>query len=341
MIWVTWRQHRAEAAVGSAILVVVVAVLLAIGIDARHTANRLGLPACTRRGGDCSAALEALHAHYHWLPPVTGTLIALPLLAGMFWGAPLLAREFEAGTQRLAWTQSVSRVRWLSTKLAIFLGVTAIAAVALGLIAAWAFAPVAPAFGTRLGSGWFEIQGVVPAAYILFALAAGVAASALLRRTVPAMAVTLVVYTVARFPVHYLRRQLLPARTHTVTFPLASIVRNLVSEKASSPYPATGLSPNDWIITTKVLGPPGRGGDDPLAAVQTLCPNLPRPTTGGSGRVDDCIAKVAGFNARLVTRYQPAARFWSLQAIESMIFVVLALALVATSILVVRRTRSV
>ena len=35
----------------------------------------------------------------------------------MFWGAPLLAREFETGTFRLAWTQSVTRTRWLAVKL--------------------------------------------------------------------------------------------------------------------------------------------------------------------------------------------------------------------------------
>ena len=340
MIWVTWRQHRAEAAVGSAILALVVAVLVAIGVDARHTANRLGIAACTRRGGDCGAALEALHAHYHWLPPLTATLIALPLLAGMFWGAPLLSREYETGTQRLAWTQSVSRVRWLSTKLAIILGASAIAAVALGLITTWALSPVSPAFGTRLGSGWFEIQGVVPVAYVLFALAAGVAASAIARRTVPAMAVTLVVYALVRFPVHYLRKVLLPARTHAVTFPLSEIVRNLVSGKPS-PFPATGLSPDDWVLSTTLRGPSGRAGDDPLTAVQAHCPNLPRGAEIGSRPVDACMAKLAGLNGRLVSKYQPSGRFWSLQAMESLIFVVLALALVATSILVVRRTRSV
>jgi hypothetical protein len=32
----------------------------------------------------------------------------------MFWGAPLVAGELESGTFRLAWTQDVSRVRWLA-----------------------------------------------------------------------------------------------------------------------------------------------------------------------------------------------------------------------------------
>jgi hypothetical protein len=34
--------------------------------------------------------------------------MAVPLLFGLFWGAPLLAREFEDGTHNLAWTQGVT-----------------------------------------------------------------------------------------------------------------------------------------------------------------------------------------------------------------------------------------
>ena len=38
----------------------------------------------------------------------------VPLLAGVFWGGPLIAREIEQDTHRLAWTQSISRGRWLA-----------------------------------------------------------------------------------------------------------------------------------------------------------------------------------------------------------------------------------
>ena len=46
-------------------------------------------------------------------------LVALPALVGAFWGAPLVARELESGTYRLAWAQSVTRTRWLAVKLAV------------------------------------------------------------------------------------------------------------------------------------------------------------------------------------------------------------------------------
>ena len=43
-------------------------------------------------------------------------LLLLPLLIGLFWGAPLVSREVEHGTHRLVWTQGVSRRRWAAVK---------------------------------------------------------------------------------------------------------------------------------------------------------------------------------------------------------------------------------
>src|SRR5664279_1435858 len=122
MIWTTWRQHRAEATVATAILALLVAAMIVVGNIARDRARALGLPACTTTRGDCSSALEALHRDFHQIPPFTGALIAIPLLAGMFWAAPLVSSEYEAGTHRLAWTQSVSPLRWITIKLVLIFG---------------------------------------------------------------------------------------------------------------------------------------------------------------------------------------------------------------------------
>jgi hypothetical protein len=46
-------------------------------------------------------------------------VLYLPLLIGMFIGVPILAHEHEQGTLLLAWSQDVSPVRWLWTKLAL------------------------------------------------------------------------------------------------------------------------------------------------------------------------------------------------------------------------------
>ena len=62
----------------------------------------------------------------------SGFLLLVPAIIGTFWAAPLLTREFEAGTFQLAWTQSVTRTRWLAAKL----GVGVLAAMATACLSA-------------------------------------------------------------------------------------------------------------------------------------------------------------------------------------------------------------
>jgi hypothetical protein len=250
MTWMTWRQHRGEAAVGGAVLLAVATGLVLLGITARANVRRVGLSSCLRAGSDCSNALEHLQRDYHWLPPAAACLIALPLLAGMFWGAPLIAREIETGTHRLVWTQSVSRLRWISTKLTLVLGVTAGATIALSLLAVWAFQPLVPVLGNRFRGDWFDVQGIVPAAYMLFALALGTCIGAVWRRTIPAMAATMVVYGAVRLPVHNLRPHLLS--------PTVKSISSFIGNKPS------GLAPGDWILSQQptgaaTSGPPTNG----------------------------------------------------------------------------------
>ena len=49
----------------------------------------------------------------------TGLAYVVPAVIGIFWGAPMIAREIEAGTYRLVWTQSITRTRWLVSKLGV------------------------------------------------------------------------------------------------------------------------------------------------------------------------------------------------------------------------------
>ena len=135
-----------------------------------------------------------------------GLLLAAPALIGVFWGAPLVAREIEAGTFRLAWTQSVTRTRWLAVK--------------LGLVGLASMATAGPAQPhghlvgqpdrpgrrpARRAGRDTRLQPVRAAAVRfarhrphrrtpLFAFALGVTVGVLIRRTVPAMAVTLAVF---------------------------------------------------------------------------------------------------------------------------------------------------
>jgi hypothetical protein len=154
---------------------------------------------------------------------VAGVLLwFLPLLAGMFWGARRwVAREVEHGTHRLVWTQGVSRRRWALVKLGLVGGGVVLAAACYALLVTWWRAPLEQATGQRFLSpgASFDLEGLVPVGYTLFALALGVFAGVLTRRTLPAMAVTLVGFLAARLAVELLARPrfLAPLRR---TFPV-------------------------------------------------------------------------------------------------------------------------
>ncbi|MGC2003664.1 ABC transporter permease subunit, partial [Trebonia sp.] len=133
----------------------------------------------------------------------TGIILLAPAVIGLFWGAPLIARELETGTATLAWNQSVTRTRWLAVKLVIG-GLTAMAVTeALCLMQTWWAVPISQAVADGSGVGVaqsrfsqlnFATHGITPLGYAAFAFALGVAAGALIRRTVPAMAVTLAIF---------------------------------------------------------------------------------------------------------------------------------------------------
>ncbi len=339
MIWTTWRQYRAHAAVGGAILAALAAALLVVGSIARSRATALGVPTCK---SDCSGALTRLHGDFHSIPPFISALIAVPLLAGMFWAAPQVSREYEAGTHRLAWTQSVSPLRWITVKITLIFGAAAAGAVVLGLLTTWTLDPLNAAFGGRYNSTWYDTQGIVPVACMLFALASGVAASALLRRTIPAMAATLVVYAAARIPIHWLRWRFAPLGHRTITTPLAALLRN----PTGSPWGVgtaavpTGAQLHGLTIT----GPRGqpiaenRGNFDLL---RDYCPRLQIDSSRSNVlNPDACAAQVHNLSLRATATYQPVGHFWIIQTIESAIFVGIAALLIAITILAVGRRRA-
>jgi hypothetical protein len=340
VIWTTWRQHRAEAGVGALILAALAAAMLVVGTIARDRARDLGLPSCTNAHGDCNTALEALHRDFHTIPPFTAALIAIPLLAGMFWAAPLVSREYEAGTHRLAWTQSVSPLRWITMKITLIFAVLTAAAALLGLLATWTLDPLTTAFGGRYNSTWYDTQGLVPIACMLFALAVGVAASALIRRTIPAMAVSLVVYAAARIPIHWIRVHFAPIRTHTFKVALS----NLLTSPLGTPQDSfrTNLAPGDWLLNVRITDPSGQpipNSGVNLEVLQNYCPDLPNrghiPTT----TMQACKSTLQGQDLHETVRYQPASHFWLVQTVESTIFLTAAALLFAAAVLAVTRHR--
>ena len=124
MTWVAWRQIRLSARVALAGGAVAAVLLGLTGPTLAHDYRADGLAPCA--GGiestttrTCGDLVQTFLGQFSILTVIGGILVILPAVVGMFWGAPLLAREYESGTHHLAWTQSVSRTRWLATKLVV------------------------------------------------------------------------------------------------------------------------------------------------------------------------------------------------------------------------------
>lgn len=315
MIALTWRQHRLQALISAAVLAALAGYLLLTGSQTTSFLHSTGLSACLRAHGSCGGLANTFIGRYPGAPIEFDLLIWLmPILVGLFWGAPLIAREVEQGTHRLAWTQSVGRGRWLGVKLG---AITPLVVVAAGIIALlfnrW-FGPFGQVCGagycsqSRMTGNMFDFSGIVPVAYTLYAFALGTAAGAIVRRVIPAMAVTVAGFIALRFPLQSLRYHLLTPLT--VTYPAFG----------NTPAAEKGGALMNSVFTTAT----GRH-----ISAQTVNVTCPRQTL--------TCALAHGF--RNLDTYQPASRFWTLQGIESGIFIAAALALLAVAIwYVARRT---
>jgi ABC-type transport system involved in multi-copper enzyme maturation permease subunit len=121
----------------------------------------------------------------------------LPAIIGVFLGAPLLAREFEHGTLRFAWTQGVMPSSWLRSRLLVLAAAVTAVTVTIALIASWWIFPYERAgLASRWLPGGFLLGPPILAAWSLCMLSVGVLTGALLRRSGRAMALTVVSFVV-------------------------------------------------------------------------------------------------------------------------------------------------
>ncbi len=354
MIQLAWRQFRAQAVVAFGLLAAIAVALAVTGPQLVHLYDASVVPCAANN--DCAAAEAVLTGRFRLLQGLGTVLVIVPGLAGVFWGAPLLARELETGTYKLTWTQSVTRKRWLGVKLAL-VGLSSIAVAGLlSLMLTWWSSPI-----DRVNDdpfGLFDERGIVPLGYAAFAFALGVAAGMLLRRTVPAMVTTLAVFAGVRTAIDvWVRPRLLAT---------SQVISKLQMPAGNGAGNVTPPGPGDWVIsdltvdgTGKVIGQDGTvdfgGGrygigisvSDGRASVPGAgaCPNkFPAgslfhganagPPPGMSQAVQECYARL---DIRQVLTYQPTSHYWPLQWYELAIFTGLALVLAVATFVWLRR----
>jgi hypothetical protein len=336
MTWLVWRQHRRQLLSGVAGLIVLGVFFLATGLPIHGRFEEAGLADCLPQTID-STVVANLHGSTDTGPSGTddpgGTgstadlddsteaitrcaqtagdffgdyqdvvwggflLLILPMLVGIFWGAPLVAREIEHGTHRLVWTQGTSRLRWAATKFGLVsIGVLAMTAVFAAMLNWW-ISPVMQTSGQRFDYILFDMHGIVVFGYAMFALALGIFAGAVTGRLLPAMATTVVGLPGTRLVV------MLAARDHYL--PTETTRISVAGQALGDSTQQWNLLHGDWIRS--------------------------RPFESATG----CPAGAADCGETLTMH--PARHFWVFQTIETAIFVALAISLLLATIYWIRR----
>jgi hypothetical protein len=336
MIWLTWRQFRTPVVVGGIALAPALAYLLYLGTDIR-AAHDAYLGRCDA-GGDCAVAMRQFHSDYSNLLLYLAGLIGLvPVLLGVFWGAPLVARELETGTHRLVWNQSVSRRRWLTVKVVVVACAAMVVAGALSAALTWAAAPV-----DRVGADRFELvafgaRNLAPVGHAAFAVILGTVVGMLLRRTLAAMAVTLLAVILVQFAVpNLVRPHYLPGehRRLPMTAEAINAARGLGSITGAAVV--KGVTVDDaWVTDASVL----RTSDGRPLRREAFdrCFTDP-PRTGAGGSFGDTAVCLAALDLHIDVEYQPDRRYWVFQWAELTLYLISGALLLLAGRWLIRRT---
>jgi hypothetical protein len=343
MIWLTWRQFRAQIITAAATLAVLAGALFCTHPALVHLYNTSGVPTCNVNT-NCDALVTRFLDELSGITPLLyfvsiGFMFAVPAIIGVFWGAPLVAREIEMHTGKLAWNQSVTRTRWLAVKLA-GVGLVAMATAGLlSLMVTWWSSQIDqavtlhPRHGIslfRLGPVLFDTRGITPIGYAAFAFALGVTAGVLIRRTVPAMAATLAGFTAVQITMADVIRQHLVAPVHAIAALSAANIYGVGNTASGGMLVQARPSVSQtgaWILSSQVIDKAGHPFQGPFTQA-CLGRNFAK-----------CTASIGQLHLRQRITYLPASRYWTLQWREALIFGVLALLLAGICFWAINRRR--
>jgi hypothetical protein len=345
MTWLLWRQYRLQAAIAAGLLAAFALLLLVTGAQMAsqwHSA----VSACTA-DHSCGSLANSLSLGNHAVYDLTIFSLAVPGVIGLLIGAPVVAGEVESGTVNFAWTQSVTRGRWLMAKAGWLLLAAAVWGGCVSALVTWWSGPRNALYGNALQPNNFDMQGIVPVGYALFGMALGIAAGALLRRTLPAIAVTLAGFVGVRvvvaqvFRAHYMTAVTTYYSVMSSWRPPAGswVLGSGVVDKSGQVLAAPDMVVNQNGVPNVIAGIPV---SDLPAACKALVATFGKVTraapsgTGlqGGGPLASCIQSA---RFRQFATYQPISRFWAFQSIETVIFLAVAAALIGVAFAVIRR----
>jgi ABC-type transport system involved in multi-copper enzyme maturation permease subunit len=294
--WVSWRLQRTETLIAAGILALLAALLVPTGIEMANAYHRDGLAACIAAppGPICGPKLGDFQQRFQTLIDLANWFTLVPGLLGVLLAAPFIL-DLENGTYRLAWTQSITRGRWLLGKLGLAVATGVLASGVLILLFTWWRAPSVHING-RLDTGNYDTTGTVVIGYTLFALAVALALGAVWRRAAVSLTVAFVTYFAARLFVD------LSLRDHLVA-PLKATYKG--AREPSFLDSAHILSVNGTIHGRQIMS----GGAGFLGGHVKF----------GAPDISNTVFNVV---------YQPESHFWPLQLTETGLFIGLAALLI-------------
>jgi hypothetical protein len=313
MVRVTWLQHR-----GSLITAAVLFAGYALVITVK---------------GLSSHATNSLAVQTTGLSLVTIALLVLPVLAGMFIGAPLLAHELESGSFRFAWTQGIGRARWVLTQLVLLFAMAAAATGVLGFLADWYGGPFESAgLASRWQGGQFNVTVLTLPAWTLCSLAAGMFAGVLLGRVIAAMAATAAfaggLIALDFVWLHAWFLGITPGVTRASPSGTGLGVLNTFAMPGGIPGP-----PGSWLVSGWYTG---RGGQRlSSVAVNSLVGKL--DASKSAGPLNDPARWLARHHDAYWVSYQAADKFWVFQGVEAVILLAVTAIFVIAAIRLIGR----
>ncbi len=324
MTWLVWRQYRAQGAIAAVLLAAAAAVIL---VDGFQIASRWHSILVTCAGNSACLQQQAplVNGVVSDLPYIS---LLVPVVLGMLCGAPLVAHEIEARTSDFAWMQSITRTRWLTVKAGWLLLAAAAVGGVIAVLTTWWSGPTNALSASAFDPGQFDTQGIVPIGYAVFAMALGIAAGSVARRTLPAIAAVLGGFIGLRLVISdVLRPHYMAAITTYYNLTSTFTPRGQAWVLAQGAVSRTGaVVPEGW----------GSLGYAPLpASCRRLLTAGPAPMTK-SGSMTAMFSCMQAHGWRGFATYQPAGRYWPFQGIETGIYLLLAAALIAVTFVIVR-----
>jgi len=320
LAWVTLRQRRG-AMIGLGVFLGLFAIYLVVmGVLQNNAYAQVA--ACQGGTLKCQQLAQAFTNDY-WggnasvllsggAQSVSSLLYVVPVLLGAFLGAPALARELSDGTFRFAWTQGAGRTRWALSALAVPAVVLAASTGAFTALFYWYYRPFLEdhQVSEMLPLG-FALLGVALAAWTLLSYAVAAFFGALLRRTIPAMVLTLVVYVALAVATALSIR---PHYMTPVTVPTASV-----------------SSSTGWVISQFAKTPGGQA-----VSLNALYQGLPASVQNSQNQ-NAFTDWLTAHHYTQWTTLQPDSRFWPFQLIEGGWLLALSLVLIAGTVWLIRR----